>query len=48
MLRYMLYECNADTVSLKKEVLMLQHYIGPKKYGMKTALISTLPLKASG
>ena len=31
MLRYMLYECNADTVSLKKEVLMLQHYIGLEK-----------------
>ncbi len=31
MLRYMLYECNADKVSLKKEVLMLQHYIGLEK-----------------
>jgi len=31
MLRYMLYECNADTVSLKKEVLMLQHYISLEK-----------------
>ncbi|OCX54733.1 hypothetical protein BEL04_01000 [Mucilaginibacter sp. PPCGB 2223] len=31
MLRYMLYECNADKVSLKKEVLMLQHYINLEK-----------------
>jgi LytS/YehU family sensor histidine kinase len=31
MLRYMLYECNADKVSLEKEVLMLQHYIGLEK-----------------
>lgn len=31
MLRYMLYECNGDKVSLKKEVLMLQHYIGLEK-----------------
>ncbi|WP_448698068.1 sensor histidine kinase [Mucilaginibacter sp. AW1-3] len=31
MLRYMLYECNADKVNLKKEVLMLQHYIGLEK-----------------
>jgi len=31
MLRYMLYECNADKVSLNKEVLMLQHYIGLEK-----------------
>ncbi len=31
MLRYMLYECNADRVSLKKEVLMLQQYISLEK-----------------
>lgn len=31
MLRYMLYECNTDTVSLKKEVLMLQQYISLEK-----------------
>lgn len=31
LLRYMLYECNTDTVSLKKEVLMLQQYIGLEK-----------------
>jgi len=31
MLRYMLYECNADRVSLKNEVLMLQQYIGLEK-----------------
>ncbi len=31
MLRYMLYECNDDKVSLKKEVLMLQHYIDLEK-----------------
>ncbi|MBW4890978.1 histidine kinase [Mucilaginibacter sp. HMF5004] len=31
MLRYMLYECNADKVNLKKEVIMLQHYMDLEK-----------------
>lgn len=31
MLRYMVYECNAETVPLKKEIEYLQHYIDLKK-----------------
>jgi LytS/YehU family sensor histidine kinase len=31
MLRYMLYECNTEQVSLQKEVLMLQQYISLEK-----------------
>ena len=31
MLRYMLYECNAETVPLRKEIEYLQHYIDLKK-----------------
>jgi two-component system sensor histidine kinase AlgZ len=31
MLRYMLYECNTDQVSLQKEVLMLQQYVSLEK-----------------